>query len=127
MLRVAADPRNRTITERMARLGPVDDTVMQYAKYHNQNQTAYNAAVRAARQAGEPWQGLWDRLSSGMIYGAGGGLTIYEQTPKGRQRLLDSVVYHAMVGAIAYKKGEKGNAYTDYLRSAYGSNDILVR
>jgi hypothetical protein len=95
-----------------------EEAIREYAALHRQYQDLWDAACRAAIDAGarEP-QGLAERWARGRIRGQGG---LWSQTPLVQGRVERAAPEEAWTGAEAYVAGGRGNAYTACLRRMFG-------
>jgi hypothetical protein len=100
--------RRETMTE--------NEAIQYYANLYFQYEAFYQAAVRAARQAGEDRarnakERFWESM---LLYSEGRRLPVFQQ------RLQNSLPTHARIGATAYVRGEQGNYYTFFLYQNFG-------
>lgn len=98
----------------------MDDStaIERYAKLYSFDKAAYEAAVQAAREAGEDRpKTLSERMGAGYLGHQGRS---FSETPIARQRLMESLPIYARIGAIAYVRGEPGNSYTTFLIRFFG-------
>lgn len=89
-----------------------------FTELFKEDAEAFDAARVSAFEAGEDRpKGLFERAAAGMIGFQGGH---FRDTATAKNRFMRSLFKQAALGSEAYVSGQKGNAYTEYLRTRFG-------